>query len=87
LMLAVDLVGFLILVVVLLRSQRSEKRRLTAFAIQHDGWGVLDTSDLGEKEHGRAGRKLRRAKLRYAYSRDQYGAGHRLTKRAAARLV
>jgi protease PrsW len=85
--LAIDLVSLMLLVAILLKLQRSEKHRLTALAMDNGGWGVLDTSDLVDKEQGRGGRKHRRLELRYAYARNQYGPDSRMTQRAKAKLA
>jgi protease PrsW len=83
----VDGTSLAILVVILLRLQRSERNRLTALAVDNDGWGVLDPSDLAVKEQGRAERKRRRLELRYAYARDQYGPDGPITRRAQTKLA
>lgn len=81
-----DAIGLIVLVVVLLRLQRNEKRRLTEITREHDGWGVLDPGTVTSTERGRTGRQQERRRLRYAYAADQFGTEAPATRRAAERL-
>ncbi|BDZ43422.1 hypothetical protein GCM10025865_27210 [Paraoerskovia sediminicola] len=83
--LAVDVLGLVILLVLLVRVQKSERRRLAALADDHDGWGVVDRADVTEP-HDRAGRRRERLALRYAYAADQFGPESRYARKAASRV-